>query len=62
MNESVSARRTRGISRAPKFWPMIGPMEPVSAKMTPNASGMTRSTIAPPATVASPRSDQTRVT
>jgi hypothetical protein len=41
---------------------MIGPIDPVRAKITPKASGIMRSTMAPPATVATPKSDHTRVT
>ena len=37
---------------------MMGPIDPVRAKITPKASGMTRSTIALPATASTPKSAQ----
>ena len=41
--------------RAPKFWPMIGPTDPDSAKMMPKATGTSRPTMARPATASSPK-------
>ncbi len=54
ISPSKNARRTRPIRPAPKFWPMIGPMAPESAKITPKATGVSRPAIAIPATAASP--------
>ena len=46
--------RTRPKFFAPKFCPMMGPTDADSAKITPNAIGVRRLTIAQPATASSP--------
>ncbi len=54
LSDAHSASRTRPYSRAPRFCAKIGPIAPDSAKISPNATGVTRSIVAWPATAAAP--------
>ena len=45
----------------PKFWPMIGPIEPDSEKMMPKATGTMRPMMAAAATTSFPNSATARV-